>query len=165
MAAFSSRPRGGLHGIHRRDAGWRSWQCPRAGRQGAEWAGKPGRGPGQGRPPGKVLKALGWQEQHRATGIREERTIESHRVHHAKIDCLELGSSGMKTTSSWPRPSLLYHDKACRDPSYSGSCLFSGLSNTNTGCHLPHQLIPLSWRAEQGPPPCLHLPRQRRTPQ
>lgn len=50
---------------------------------------------GQGRPPGKVLSALGRQEQRTAAGNREERTIEGHHVHHARIGCPELGSSGM----------------------------------------------------------------------
>lgn len=84
------------------------------------------------------MSTLGWQEQHRVTENREERTIKGHRVHHAKIGCLELSSSGTMKTSSWPVPSLPYHGKTYRDPSYSRSFLFSGPSNTKTGCHFPH---------------------------
>ena len=114
------------------------------------------------------VSTLGWQEQHRVTDNREERTIKGHHAHHAKTGCPELSSSRTMKTSSWPVPSLHYHDKAYRDPSYSGSRPFSGLSNTKTGCHFPRRLMPPSWRADQGPPPsppspqaatCLSLPR------
>lgn len=103
------------------------------------------------------MGTLGWQEQHRVMENREERTIKGH---HAKIGCPELSSSRMMKNSSWPILSLPYHDKAYRDPSYSRSFPFSGRSNTKTGCRFPRWLIPLSWRADQGPPPSLHLPRQ-----
>jgi len=127
------------------------------------WAGKPSRAPGKAGadPQRRSHEHPGLTGAAQSDREREERTIEGHHVHHARTGCLELSSSGMKMTSSHPVPSLPYHYKACRDPSSSRSLLFSGPSNTKTGSHFPHRLIPLLWRAKQGPPRSLHLPRQQ----